>query len=109
MLDQLQRNLIPSDRPYPSLEGAAATIDLDTVLAAARRQYKVIAATTVATVLLAIGYIVVATPIYTSTADSSARWTLRATRRTSRSIPRQSKVRSRFSSRRRSRSPLSTS
>lgn len=69
MLDQLQRNLIPSDRPYPSLEGAAATIDLDTVLAAARRQYKVIAGATVAAVLLAIGYIVVATPIYTSTAD----------------------------------------
>jgi succinoglycan biosynthesis transport protein ExoP len=69
MLDQLQRNLIPLDRPSPSLEGAAATIDLDTVLAAARRQYKVIAATTVATMLLAIGYIVVATPIYTSTAD----------------------------------------
>jgi polysaccharide biosynthesis transport protein len=69
MLDQLQRNLIPSDRPYSSLEGAGHTIDLDTVLAAARRQYKVIAGTTVAVVLLAIGYIVVATPIYTSTAD----------------------------------------
>jgi succinoglycan biosynthesis transport protein ExoP len=69
MLDQLQRNLIPSDRPYPSLEGVAATIDLDTVLAAARRQYKVIVGATVAAVLLAIGYIVVATPIYTSTAD----------------------------------------
>ncbi len=38
-------------------------------MAAARRQYKVIAATTVAVVLLAIGYIMVATPIYTSTAD----------------------------------------
>jgi polysaccharide biosynthesis transport protein len=69
MLDQLQRNLIPLDRPPPSLERTAATIDLDTVLAAARRQYKVIAGTTVAAVLLAIGYIVVATPIYTSTAD----------------------------------------
>jgi polysaccharide biosynthesis transport protein len=69
MLDQLQRNLIPSDRSYPSLEGGAATIDLDTALAAARRQYKVIAGATVAVVLLAIGYIVVATPIYTSTAD----------------------------------------
>lgn len=69
MLDQLQRNLIPSDRPYPSLEGGAATIDLDTVLAAARRQYKIIAGATIAVVLLAIGYIVVATPIYTSTAD----------------------------------------
>jgi polysaccharide biosynthesis transport protein len=69
MLDQLQRNLIPSDRPYPSLEGVTATIDLDTVLAAARRQYKVIVGATVAAVLLAIGYIVVATPIYTSTAD----------------------------------------
>jgi polysaccharide biosynthesis transport protein len=69
MLDQLQRNLIPWDRPSPSLEGAASTIDLDSVLAAARRQYKVIAATTIAAVLLAIGYITVATPIYTSTAD----------------------------------------
>ena len=69
MLDQLQRNLIPWDRPSPSLEGAASTIDLDAVLAAARRQYKVIAATTIAAVLLAIGYITVATPIYTSTAD----------------------------------------
>jgi polysaccharide biosynthesis transport protein len=69
MLDQLQRNLIPSDRSYPSLEGGAATIDLDTALAAARRQYKVIAGATVAVVLLAIGYIVVATPMYTSTAD----------------------------------------
>jgi polysaccharide biosynthesis transport protein len=69
MLDQLQRNLIPSDRTSHSLDGAATTIDLDAVLAAARRQYKVIAGTTIAVVLLAIGYLIVATPIYTSTAD----------------------------------------
>jgi polysaccharide biosynthesis transport protein len=69
MLDQLRRNLIPSDRPSPSLDGAATTIDLDAVLAAARRQYKIIAGTTIAVVLLAIGYIIAATPIYTSTAD----------------------------------------
>ena len=69
MLDQLQRNLIPLDRPTPSLDGAATTINLDAVLAGARRQYKVIAGITIATVLAAIGYIVAATPIYTSTAD----------------------------------------
>jgi polysaccharide biosynthesis transport protein len=69
MLDQLQRNLIPLDRPPPALDGAASTTDLDGVLAAARRQYKVIAGTTVVVLLLAIGYLAVATPIYTSTAD----------------------------------------
>ena len=69
MLDQLHRNLIPSDRPAPPPDGAATTIDLDAVLAAARRQYKVIAGTTIAAVLLAIGYIIAATPIFTSTAD----------------------------------------
>jgi polysaccharide biosynthesis transport protein len=69
MLDQPQRNLLSAHRPFPLLEGTATTIDLDTVLAAARRQYKVIAGTTIAVVLLAIGYIVLATPIYTSTAD----------------------------------------
>ena len=69
MLDQLQRNLIPLDRPTPFLDGAATTINLDAVLAGARRQYKVIAGITIAIVLAAIGYIVVATPIYTSTAD----------------------------------------
>ena len=69
MLDQLQRNLIPADRPSPWLDGAATSFDLDAVLAAARRQYKVIAGTTIAALALAIGYIVVATPIYTSTAD----------------------------------------
>ena len=69
MLDQLQRNLIPSDRPSPPPDGAATTIDLDAVLAAARRQYKVIVGTSIAAVLLAIGYIIAATPIFTSTAD----------------------------------------
>jgi succinoglycan biosynthesis transport protein ExoP len=69
MLDQLQRNLIPLDRPSPSVDGAAATVDLDAVLAGARRQYKVIAGIAIAVVLLAIGYLVAATPIYTSTAD----------------------------------------
>jgi succinoglycan biosynthesis transport protein ExoP len=69
MLDQLQRNLIPSERPFRSLEGAATTIDLDAVLAGARRQYKMIAGATIAAMLLAILYIIVATPIYTSTAD----------------------------------------
>ena len=69
MLDQLQRNLIPLDRPTPFLDGAATTINLDAVLAGARRQYKVIAGITIAIVLAAIGYIVMATPIYTSTAD----------------------------------------
>jgi polysaccharide biosynthesis transport protein len=69
MLDQLQRNLIPLDRPAPSTDGAATTIDLDAVLAAGRRQYKVIAGTTIAVLLLAIGYILAATPMYTSTAD----------------------------------------
>ena len=69
MLDQLQRNLIPSDRPSLPPDGAATTIDLDAVLAAARRQYKVIAGTTIAVALLAIGYIIAATPLYTSTVD----------------------------------------
>jgi polysaccharide biosynthesis transport protein len=69
MLDQLHRNLIPSDRPASPPDGAATTIDLDAVLAAARRQYKVIAGTTIAAVLLAIGYIIAATPMFTSTAD----------------------------------------
>jgi polysaccharide biosynthesis transport protein len=69
MLDQTQRNLIPLDRPSPSVDGTATTVDLDAVLAGARRQYKVIAGIAIAVVLLAIGYIIIATPIYTSTAD----------------------------------------
>jgi succinoglycan biosynthesis transport protein ExoP len=69
MLDQLQRNLILPDRPSPSFDGTTATIDLDAVLAAARRQWRVIAGTAIAVVLLAVGYLVVATPVYTSTAD----------------------------------------
>ena len=69
MLDQLQRNLIPSDPPSLPPDGAATTIDLDAVLAAARRQYKVIAGTSVAVALLAICYIIAATPLYTSTID----------------------------------------
>jgi polysaccharide biosynthesis transport protein len=69
MLDQLQRNLIPSERPYTAFEGAANTIDLDVVLAAARRQWKAVVIATLAALLLAVGYIFVATPIYTSAAD----------------------------------------
>ena len=69
MLDQLQHRLIPSDRANTVSEGVANTIDLDAVLAAARRQWKVVVIAILAALLLAIGYIVAATPIYTSAVD----------------------------------------
>jgi polysaccharide biosynthesis transport protein len=69
MLNQLPRDLIPSDRPNPVFESVANTIDLDAVLAAARRQWKVIVIATSTALLLAVGYIIAATPIYTSSVD----------------------------------------
>ena len=69
MLEKLPRNLVPSERPLQALDGTAGTIDLDTILAGARRQFKIIAVTTIVVVLLGLGYLIAATPLYTSTVD----------------------------------------
>ena len=108
MLDQLQRNLIPWDRPSPSLEGAASTMIW-------MRYWRPHAANTRSSLLprsrpscwrSAISRSrrrsTPRRPTSCSTAVSSARWTFLATSRASHSMPRLSKVRSRSSSRRRS-------
>src|SRR5262245_14212169 len=69
MLEKLPNHLVPSERPLQALDGTAGTIDLDTILAGARRQFKIIAVTTIVVVLLGLGYLIAATPLYTSTVD----------------------------------------
>jgi polysaccharide biosynthesis transport protein len=69
MLDRLHRTALTPDPPLAIVDAAANTFNLESALAAARRQFKVVALTTAAVILLAVGYIVAAVPIYTSTVE----------------------------------------
>src|SRR5262245_58410320 len=69
MLDRLQRAIIAPDPPLTIVDAAANTINLEIALAAARRQFKVAALTGIVVILLGVGYIIAAVPIYTSTAE----------------------------------------